>query len=176
MSRLLAALVFAALAPGAAHAGDGPWEPSKLGKVECVVPDFENKTCQSMAIYTWGEDGKVVARDRGIDPYLLPGVVMTIEMEQHINGDKNCVVLSEAPYRSATFEYNGQPSTAAKTEEFRTYLIGRLSPYFGSTFCADISPYANEYIVQVSINGVPKPTATTRLAWIDPDSGFTLAP
>ena len=155
---------------------ESSWDPSKSGKVECFDPDFEKKTCSAMTTYTWLDDTNVIAHSSYYDRNALPNVLMTGDWEATIRGDKNCTVVSKESFAKTEFQVDGKRVSEEQAATYLARIEGAYRPLYGRTLCADISPVGKAYVVQISADGVPNPTATSYLAWIDPDAGYKLVP
>ena len=170
---VVALLCLAAAIPAKA---EDVWAPAKAGKLECLDPDFERKTCSEIAHLEWIGSNKVVARSRAYLEPVLPGVVVNSSWTAVIDGDKSCAVLESSYLDTMTFEVNGMTVSETDAARYRGSIAFSFEPLYGKNFCIDLSPIGKAYVVQLFIDSVPNPTATRYLAWIDPDAGFSLAP
>ena len=175
MKRYISAVLMLSL-PGAciAQAEDDPWSPARAGKIECVNPDFARKTCDSMAVYHWNNDGTIISEDTSI-LIGMPGIVQSGRTEMTQQGSRMCVVLDARQIEATTFQRDGREVSPQEADGYRRSLLADYEPAFGRKLCADISPYGNQYIVQFTVDGNELPSATARLAWIDAKDGFQLS-
>ena len=175
MKRCFSAILMLSL-PGIsiAHAEDDPWAPARTGKIECVNPDFASKTCDSMAVYHWNHDGTIISEDTSI-LIGIPGIVQSSRTEVTLQGSRMCVVPDARRIEATTFQRDGREVSPQEADGYRRSLLAAYEPAFGRKLCVDISPYGNQYIVQITVDGNELPSATARLAWIDAKDGFHLS-
>lgn len=176
MTRLLGAILLCLVATAPVHASESPWDPARAGKIECFGSNLTSKTCDTMTVYRWLDDGTVEADTRSPNEALAPGVVVLSRWRASIKGNTNCSVMLKSDVEANTFEQDGQLVSDADTIKYRRKMTDRLSEMFGRTYCRRIGKYGREYTAQITIDGREMPSDANWLAWIDKTDGFTLSP
>ena len=176
MTRLLGALLLGLAAALPAHATESPWDPARLGKIECFGSNLAAKTCETMTVYHWLDDGTIKADARSLYDPAAPGVVVLSRWNARIKGNSNCTVMLKSDVEGNTFEHDGEPVSDADAAKYRTKMMYESSERFGQTYCRRIGKYGREYTAQITIDGREMPSDANWLAWIDKTDGFTLSP
>jgi hypothetical protein len=158
-----------------AHANENPLAPAKAGKLWCYEPDSENKTCRAFSRFEWDEAGNIWEEDE-MAYSAHPLVTMRVRDSTTIEGTSICQVAKEETFQKAVFLVDGTPAPADQDRIYRETYGARFAPFYGKKFCLDISPYESVFITQVTLDGTPYPSATSRLKWISADEGYVLAP
>lgn len=158
-----------------AFANEDPFAPAKAGKIECLAPDSEKKTCAVMTRYEWDGNGNVFGEDELLLAANPPTSIRGRDLVT-INGSEVCGVVNKASRENVTYLRNGVPLPEGEQAEMLLADSQKYSEYVGKTFCKDFSPYESVFIVQISIDGQELPSATTRMKWVSRDDGYSLAP
>jgi hypothetical protein len=158
-----------------AHANENPLTPAKAGKLWCYEPDSENKTCRSFSRFEWDGAGNIWEEDE-IAYSANPLLTMKVRDTATIEGVSICQIMREETFQTAVFMVDGKPASADQDMTYRKTYGAHFAPLYGKKFCLDISPYGSLFITQVTIDGTPYPSATSRLKWISVDEGYELAP
>jgi hypothetical protein len=158
-----------------ALANEEPLAPAKAGKLWCYEPNPENKTCRSFSRFEWDGAGNIWEEDE-IAFSANPLVTMKVRDTATIECVSICQIMREETFQTAVFMVDGKPASANLDTTYRKTYGARFAPLYGKKFCLDISPYGNVFITQVTIDGTPYPSATSRLKWISVDEGYELAP
>jgi hypothetical protein len=156
------------------RADDGPFASAREGKFMCYAPNSELKTCASLSRLEWDTKGNVW-EDGELAISANPLVTVKTKVKAAIEGSTLCETVGEATSQGPIFLVDGKP---ASEEEHRTYSEAygaRFKPLDGMRICIDISPYESVFITQVTINGTPYPSATSRLKWVSADEGYVVA-
>ena len=171
---ILAAFAIATISQHA-HANEDPLAPAKAGKMWCYEPDSENKTCRSFSRFEWDAAGTIWEEDE-LAFSANPLVTMKVRDFTNVEGIAICQVAKKETFQKAVFMVDGKPATAEEDMTYRERYGNHFASLYGKKFCVEISPYENIFITQVTIDGTPYPSATSRLKWISPDEGYSLAP
>ena len=158
-----------------AHASEDPLAPAKEGKLWCYEPDSESKTCSSFSRFEWDAAGTIWEEDE-IAFSANPLVAMKVRATTTLEGIAICQVIAEETFQKAVFMVDGKPATADEDMTYREQYGSRFASFYGKKFCVEISPYESIFITQVAIDGMPYPSATSRLKWISSHEGYVLAP
>jgi hypothetical protein len=161
--------------PSLALANDDPFAPAKAGKIECLAPDSEKKTCVIMTRYEWDATGNVFGEDEMLMSGNPPTSVRGRDLVT-INGTQVCGVVNKASPDNVTYLRDGVPLPDSEQAKLLEADVQKYSAYVGKTFCKDFSPYESVFIVQISIDGQDYPSSTTRMKWVDPNDGYSLTP
>ena len=157
------------------HANEDLLAPAKEGKLWCYEPDSENKTCSSFSRFEWDGAGNIWEEDE-LAISANPLVTMKVRDSTTIEGNSICQVAKEDTFQKAVFLVDGNPAPADQDRTYRETYGTYFAPFYGKKLCLDISPYENVFITQVTIDGTPYPSATSRLKWISADEDYVLAP
>jgi hypothetical protein len=156
-----------------ALANDDPFAPAKAGKIECLAPDSEKKTCVVMTRYEWDANGNIFGEDEMLMPGDPPTSVRGRDLVT-VNGTEVCGVVNKASPENVTYLRDGVPLPANEQAKLLEADVLKYSAYVGKTFCKDFSPYESVFIVQISIDGQELPSSTNRMKWVDPKDGYSL--
>lgn len=158
-----------------ALANEDPFAPAKSGKIECLAPDSDRKTCVVMTRYEWDGNGNVFGEDEMLMSGDPPTSVRGRDLVT-INGTEVCGVVNKASPDNVTYLRDGVPLPDNEQAKLLEADSQKYSAYVGKTFCKDFSPYESVFIVQISIDGQGYPSSTTRMKWVDPSDGYSLTP
>ena len=158
-----------------AHANDDPFASARKGMLMCYAPDSDMKTCAALSRFEWDAEGNVW-EDGELPISANPRVTVKTKVKASIEGSTLCEIVDDATPHAPIFLANGK---LVSEEDYKQYIEAyqsRFSQLYGKRVCIDISPYESVFITQVSVDGTPYPSATSRMRWVSADEGYVLAP
>lgn len=167
---MLSLMIALAAAPQAAP---DPLAPARAGKVQCVSPNREKKTCLAIASFTVGPNGTFASVVRvQINP--TPPIVMETRTNGTTEGNGTCNIIRAEDYAAATFTMNGAPMDEAIAATIRPQVTGVIAPMVGKKGCSHERPEGDMIVSEVTLDGVAHPEMTQKLIWVSPSEGYTL--
>jgi hypothetical protein len=156
-----------------AQAAPDPLAPARAGKVQCIGPNREKKTCLGIATYKTGPDGSFESTvDVLVNPN--PQIVMKTHAKGAVEGGGTCNVIRAEDYAAATFTLNGAPMDESMAATIRPRVAATIAPMAGKKGCSHERPEGDLLVSEVTIDGVARPDMTQKVIWISPTDGYTL--
>jgi hypothetical protein len=164
-------LVLALLA--APQAVPDPLAPAREGKVQCVSPNREKKTCLAMTSYKAGPGG---AFDSTVAVLVNPNplIVMETRTKVTVESGATCSIIRAEDYAASTFTMNGAPMDESTASTIRTQVAAVIAPMAGKKGCSRERLEGDLLISEVTIGGVARHDMTQKMIWISPSEGYTL--
>ncbi|MBO9623128.1 MAG: hypothetical protein J7500_10495 [Sphingomonas sp.] len=161
------------LAATQSQAAADPLASAREGKIQCIQPNKEKKTCLGLASLTVRPDGSFdsVARVM-IAP--TPAIVMETRSSGKAEGDALCAVIRQQDYANARITIEGAPADAATGDAIRGQLVGAVAPLDGKKACSRAVPEGDVLRLDVTVEGTARPDLTRRAIWVRPDEGYKL--
>jgi hypothetical protein len=161
----------------------GPIAPAQLGRIACIKPDPERRSCETISRYSVGDGGSFEVLSEALldqqtvdDPSL--NVIWTYRTRGWVEGDVVCERIALESFDNATFTSGGAPLGPAQ----RARLVDRLKsiwrPYAGRSLCFTYMPDwpddGRHYYTasQGRIDKMPLPGTSFRIRWVQPGDGY----
>jgi hypothetical protein len=157
----------------APQAAPDPLAPARAGKVQCVSPNREKKTCLAIASF-------VVKPDGGFDSVVrvmvnpAPAIVMETHTSGIVDGAQTCNTIRAEDYTAATFTMDGAPMDESMAATIRPQVAAAIAPMAGKKGCSLEKPEGDMIVSTVTIDGAARPEMTQKLIWVSPSDGYTL--
>lgn len=157
----------------AGQAAPDPLAPARAGKVQCVAPDREKKTCLAIASFVAKPDGTFDSTVRAlVNP--APAIVMETRTSGTVEGNGTCNVIRLEDYAASTFTMNGAPMDEATAGMIRPQVTAAIAPMAGKKGCSIEHAEGDMIVSEVTLDGVAHPEMTQKLIWVSPSDGYTL--
>jgi hypothetical protein len=152
-----------------------PLAPAREGRIRCVAPNMELRTCQAMIRYTpRGADGfdatvlAIIERD--------PVVLIQYETFGRIEQGGICGMVRASDFESGKLMKGGKPMTAADVQFVRLRLMDAAEPIIGKKRCFIDRPDAGKRTIStvVTLNGVAQNEQAQTVTWVEPGEKFAL--
>ena len=162
-------LLVALLATAGAQSAD-PLAPARAGKIQCIGPNTEKKTCVGTATYVVRPDGSY---DSVTTVMINPTPLITMETRStgKVEGGAVCGVVRKADYEAAKFTMDGQPADEATAGAIRGQLLGAIAPMDGKNGC---SVEKADGTLEVTLDGVARPDLNQKALWVSPSDGYKI--
>jgi hypothetical protein len=169
---LTSLLLLAATAYG--QTATDPLAPARQGKIQCVVPNTEKKTCVGTTSYVFAADGSYKTTTRLLlNPE--PAIIMEVANSGAVKDGKACEVIKLSDFEAAPITVAGQPADDGTAGAIRGQLGAMLGQYDGKTNCATSKPVEGGMLLnEVAIDGTAHPELSQKFIWVDPKDGYTL--
>lgn len=157
----------------AAAAGADPLAEARAGKVQCVTPNREAKTCGAITSYTVRPDGSF---DSATTIMIVPAPLVTMEVHigGKVEGDAVCNVVNKADFDKATMAMDGGPVNAAMEQAIRTQILASIAAMEGKKACARDKADGDVLVGETTLDGVARPELNQRYIWVKPEDGYKL--
>ena len=164
-------LTLALLAAG--QAAPDPLAPARAGKVQCVSPNREKKTCLAIASFVVKPDGTFDSVVRVmVNP--APAITMETHAGGTVEGNGTCNIIRTEDYAAATFTMNGAPMDETMAATIRPQVTAAIAPMVGKKGCSIERTEGDMIVSEVTLDGVAHPEMTQKLIWVSPSDGYTL--
>lgn len=169
MASMLATALFA-------QAAD-PLAPAREGKLRCVSPNVEKRTCQTIIHYSLGAGGGydatvvgVVSRD--------PTILLRYKTFGRVEEGGVCGNVRLTDFEKGDLLGNGMPLTGTIERKMRLQLIDMVQPLAGKKRCFIDRPGDDGAgtVSVVTLDGVPEAGPGQEVAWVSPDEGYAVGP
>ena len=157
----------------AAAAGADPLAEARAGKIQCVTPNRETKTCAGITSYTIRADGSFDA----VSTFMIvpaPLVAMEVRNSGKVEGDAVCNVVRKADLDKAVMTMDGGPVNSAMEQAIRTQILASIAPMEGKKACARDKAEGDILVAEATLDGVAKPELNQRYIWVKPEDGYKL--
>jgi hypothetical protein len=166
-------LILTLLAPPPPQAAPDPLAPARAGKIQCISPNREKKTCLAIATYKPGPDGSFESTVQVlVNP--SPAIVMETHAKGAVEGGATCNIIRAEDYAAASFTMNGTPMDEAIASSIRPQVAAAIAPMAGKKGCSRERPEGDMVISEVTLDGVAHAEMTQKLIWVSPSDGYTL--
>lgn len=167
---MLAALLMAGLV-----ADDDPLAPARRGKLECVAPDREARTCRSLNKYVPDPDGSWADTTKMM---IAPGMTVELVMSVRIKGGAVCGTMSREMVTAAKLSRDGAAMRAKDAATMRGALLQAWTSagVIGQEGCWRYTQADNKTLTaEAIIGGVERPDLATTAIWVSPSEGYRLS-
>lgn len=149
-----------------------PLAEARAGKVQCVSPSREKKTCLAIASFVVKPGGFDSVVRVMVDP--APLVVMETHTSGTVEGDQTCNMIRAEDYAAATFTMDGKPMDESIAATIRAQVSAAIAPMAGKKGCSLERPDGDMIVSTVTIDGAAHPEMTQKRIWVSPNDGYTL--
>ena len=161
------------LAAAATPAQTDPLAPARAGKIQCVGPNQEKKTCLAFGRYQVGADGSYQSTVTVlVNP--SPAITMETRAKGKVENGQVCGIIRKEDYAASTFTMNGAPMDTAMADGIRAQLLAAVAPMDGKNGCSKERAEGGVTVSEVTLDGVARPELTQRFIWVGADDGYTL--
>lgn len=167
---MMLSVIIAMLAAG--QAAPDPLAPAREGKVQCISPNREKKTCIAIASFVLTPGGFESTVRALINPE--PAMAMEVRSKGTVEGGATCALIRSEDYAAATLTTNGAPMDEATAGAIRPQIVAAITPMVGKKGCSRDRPEGDLIVSEVTLDGVARPEMTQRLIWVSPSEGYTL--
>ena len=161
------------LAAAAAGQTADPLAEARAGKVQCVTPNRETKTCAGIASYTVRPDGSF---DSVMTMMIVPAPLVTMEVRNSgkVEGNAVCNIVKTADFDKAVISMDGGPVNAAMEQAIRSQIGASITPMEGKNACARDKAEADVIVAEATLDGVARPELNQRYIWVKPEDGYKI--
>ncbi len=171
----LALVTWATISAASAESLHSPIAPASAGMVQCYAPNPITKSCQSMAAYESGSDGRILNPATALIS-ATPPITMRTVTPVTIKANQVCGIIRPEEIEAAEFAIGGKPATAAQTEMLKQRVVVAEKPFFGHEICTKYVPEGDVVVAKASIDGTARPTMDQKVIWVTPGDGFKVQP
>ena len=160
-----------ALASVAAGQTTDPLAPAREGKLQCIVPNTEKKTCMGLATYTMRADGSY---DSVTTTALAPTPLITMEtrISGKIENGQVCNTIRTADLTGSDFKMDGAPMDPAMAEGIKAQIVAAVGAMDGKKACSTESADGDVRVAAITVDGVRHPELDQRFIWVGPADGY----
>jgi hypothetical protein len=161
------------LLAAAAGQGPDPLAEAKAGKVQCITPNRETKTCAGMVSYTVRDDGGYESTGTMM---IVPSPLILVEVRSSgkVEGDAVCSVLSKADFANAKITMADAPVNATMDQAIKSQLVASVEALDGTKGCGRDHADGDIMVAEMTVDGVARPELTQRFIWVKPDEGYKI--
>lgn len=150
-----------------------PLAPAREGSLLCIRPKTENKECNTLLRYAFGDGGIIKVQ---ADVTMSETVVMSLNFEAIIKSGAVCSVGREEDVRAATFIIDGRPASAEETGSLRDYLANNIRTRPVSEVCLNFVAKTQGFVAETTIGGVRHAEMDEPMIWVSPTDGYIAFP
>ncbi len=148
------------------QAAPDPLAQARAGKVQCVSPNREKKTCMAIGSYVVRPDGSYDSAVRVlINP--APEMVMEVKATGKVENGQVCGIVRKADYDAAILTMNGAPMEEAMASALRPQIAGAVTPMDGKKGCSAEKADGDQFVSEVTLDGVARPEMTQKFIWVN---------
>jgi hypothetical protein len=166
---MIAALLLLA-APAAAPAPDA-LDPARMGKIRCVGPDSQARTCATMVRYTVHPDGRFDAVVNGVVS-TDPVVVLEYQTSGQIEDGAVCSTVRPIDFSSGRLTKDGAALAPATETAVRQRLMLALQPLAGHKRCYRDRVDGEGLVSDITIDGLVRTEMNQRAIWVSAEEGW----
>lgn len=161
------------LAAAATGPGPDPLAEAKAGKVQCITPNRETKTCAGIVSYTVRADGSY---DSIGTMMVVPAPLILVEVRSSgkVEGDAVCSVLDKADFAGAKITMAGAPVNDTMDQAIKSQLVGSVEALNGKKGCGRDRADGDIMVAEMTVDGTARPELTQRFIWVNPEEGYKI--
>ena len=153
------------LAAAATPAQTDPLAPARAGKIQCVGPNQEKKTCLAFGRYQVDADGSYQSTVTVlVNP--SPAITMETRAKGKVENGQVCGIIRKEDYAASTFTMNGAPMDTAMADGIRAQVLAAVAPMDGKNGCSKERAEGGVTVSEVTLDGVARPELTQRFIWV----------
>jgi len=150
-----------------------PFAPARAGKIQCVVPNREKKTCAGTTRYVFTGNDYVSTTWL----FLAPSPLITMQMHTRgtVTDGRLCETVKLADFQAGAVMVDGKPADDATSDAVKGQLNAALASLDGKAACSTFVPAADGTILnQVTIDGAIRSDLSQPFIWVSEQDGYTL--
>ena len=158
-----------------AAVSDAVFRPTLDGRLECVAPNVEHRTCKAMAIYRRRADGSIELAATSLanaTPMILMKSVGTVTFTR----DGMCASGVRQAFEKAEFTIDGVPASASQTARFRSRVVHFGREATNGLVCDHYVATGDNLMDLPTLDGKPVPEAVQRVLFVSPAEGYSVSP
>jgi hypothetical protein len=165
--------MFATLLLLATAVGADPLAEARAGKIQCITPNHETRTCMGIASYTMRPDDSF---DSVMTMMIAPAPLMTMEVHSSgkVEGDAVCNIVRKADYDRATMTVDGEPANAETQQAIRAQILPSIATMEGKNACVRGKAEGGVSVAEATLDGVVRPELDQRYIWVEPGDGWKI--
>ncbi|GAA0621807.1 hypothetical protein GCM10009422_17050 [Brevundimonas kwangchunensis] len=155
---------------------EDPLAPAREGKLMCVSPNTEAKTCSGLVTYSFEADGAIVTEARTAVS-AAPPIVLLTRTPMHMRGALECSRTDDFASQITGVEIQGQALAGDQLNGMRQIIGAQAQQMLGTgEMCAAYHSAADDKVrYEITMEGVAKPELGGEILWIDANAGWTVA-
>lgn len=146
-------------------------DPARLGKIRCVSPDSQTRTCATMVRYSVHADGSFDAVVNGVVS-TEPTVVIEYRTAGQLEDGAVCSTVRPIDFTSGKLTKDGAPLAPAIETSVRQRLMLALQPLAGKKRCYRDRPDGDGLVSDITIDGLVRSEMNQRAIWVSPEDGW----
>lgn len=146
-------------------------DPARMGKIRCVRPDSQARTCATMVRYTVHADGRFDAVVTGVVS-TEPVVVLEYQSSGQLEDGAVCSTVRPIDFSAGKLTKDGAPLAPAVETTVRQRLMLTLQPLAGKKRCYRDRPDGDGLVSDVIIDGQVRADMNQRVIWVSPEDGW----
>jgi len=149
-----------------------PLAEARAGKLQCVTPNVEKKTCLALASYVVRPDGF----DTTVTVLIAPSPLIAMETRGtgKVEGDAMCSIVKKSDYEASKFTVDGKPADAATSQAIGAQILAAVSGMDGKKACSRDRMEGDFLVEDVTLDGVARPEMTQKFIWVKPADGYKI--
>jgi hypothetical protein len=164
-------LLLASPAPLPATLPADALDPARTGKIRCVTPDSQARTCATMVRYTVHPDGRFDAVVTGVVS-TEPTIVMEYQTSGQLEDGAVCSTVRPIDFTSGKLTKDGAPLAPAIETSVRQRLMLALQPLAGKKRCYRDRPDGDGLVSDIIIDGQVRADMNQRAIWVSAEDGW----
>ncbi|MDG2532988.1 hypothetical protein P6144_04970 [Sphingomonas sp. HITSZ_GF] len=163
-------LLAAPALPGAPLPADA-LDPARAGKIRCVTPDTQARTCATMVRYSVHADGRFDAVVTGVVA-TEPTILLEYQTMGQIEDGAVCSTIRPVDFTSGKLTKDGAALAPAVETAVRQRLMLALQPLAGRKRCYRDRPDGDGLVSDIIIDGQVRGDLNQRAIWVSPEDGW----
>lgn len=152
-----------------------PLEPAERGLIECTKPNEGRKTCRAMAVYKPLGGGRY--RDTTVMLVANEGpALLEIEQAATVRDGTVCWRPTSATFTRGKLIVAGRRIDSRRAAPVLAAASKSVAGILNKELCSRYSSSFGDLTAKAFIDGVPRPELDSRIKWVGPDDGYTVAP
>lgn len=169
---MIASLLLLAATAAAGQTAD-PVAPARQGKIQCVLPNQDKKTCLGMTSYRISGDGYESATRLFLAP--TPLITMEIRTRGTVKDGQFCETISLADFQNGKVLVNGAPADEATSSAVKSQMAAAVSSLDGKASCTAIKPAEGGLLLnELTIDGAVRSDLSQKFVWVGDKDGYKL--
>lgn len=159
------------LAAAAPMPGLDALAPARAGKIRCIAPDTQARTCATMVRYTVHEDDRFEAVVTGVVS-TEPTILIEYQTSGRIEDGAVCSTVRPVDFTSGRLSKDGAPLAPAVETSVRERLMLALQPLAGKKRCYRDKVDGDGIVSDITIDGLVRADMNQRALWVSPEDGW----
>lgn len=146
-------------------------DPARMGKIRCVRPDSQARTCATMVRYTVHADGSFDAVITGVVS-TEPTIVLEYQTSGQLEDGAVCSMVRPIDFTSGKLSKDGASLAPALETSVRQRVMLALQPLAGKKRCYRDRADGDGLISDVIVDGQVRAEMNQRAIWVSPEDGW----